>query len=113
MKTLDFIESTERLISDILDAHAKVVAFLKGWTDEYPPDISKPWLEEENICFELEWYQGDHNSVLLYIRNNADPLLFTSRNGKYKHTKNPTNEQILEEVKWAPIQQGHLTKFWR
>lgn len=113
MKTLEFVLSTERLVSDLLDVNGKVVAFLKDWPEEFPPDVSKPHLEEDDVCYELEWYQGDHNSVVVMIRKNAETILFTSRGNLYKHWYGPTMEQVLEQVKWGPVLPGNLTRFWR
>jgi hypothetical protein len=113
VKTLEFILSTNRLRDDLNDVDDKVIAFLDKWPEEYPPDISRPHLEEDEICYELEWYQGDHKSIVLFIRGRMDPILFIATGGDYRHITSPTNEQILEEVKKRPIIQGNMSRFWR
>lgn len=116
MKTLEFILSANRLRDDLDIAEDRVIAFLDKWPEEYPPDIGKPYLEENetgDVCYELEWYQGNHDSVVLFIRNRAEPLLFVAHDGKYHHRNSPTNEQILEEIKKKPVVPGNLSRFWR
>lgn len=113
MKTHDFIISNDKLVSDLHATADRVIDFLKDWPEKYPPDISRPHLEEGEICYELEWYHGGHDSVVLFIRTRNEPILFLAEGGEYAHIHEPTNEQILKEVQKKPVIQGNLQRFWR